>query len=59
MPEGAGKVVLGVGVLMFVAWVLDRIINVLSNPFVGIPVLLLLGGGIAAFVRYNHRRSRV
>ena len=59
MPEGAGKVVLGVGVLTFVAWFLDRLINTLTNPFVGIPVFLVLGGGIAALLWYRRSRTRV
>lgn len=59
MPEGAGKVVLGLAVLTLVAWILDRIINVFSNPSVGIPVLLVLAGAIAALVYYRRSRTRV
>lgn len=59
MPEGFEKVVLGVGVLVFVAWVLDRLINAFSDPSVGVPILVIVAGAIAAVIYYRRRRSRV
>ena len=59
MPEGAGKVIIGLAILLFVVAVLNGLIRVLANPSVGIPILLVLAGAIAAFVYYKRNRTRV
>ncbi len=65
MLEGIEKVALGLGALIFAAWILDDIIGFLSRPAGGFPLIAKIVGGIAALIGiaariyYRHSRSRV